>query len=312
VAIAHERRVGNLPATLTSFVGRKQEITDIRVLLTGTTRLVTLTGAGGVGKTRLAIEAAARLQQARVFDDGVWLVELAALSDPRVLAQTVAAVFQLQEEPERDFVSVLIDALSARYMLLILDNCEHLVDACATFAHSILRSCPRVSILATSREPLGIDGETTRRVPSLPRPDPARLPPIEQVRDFPAVRLFADRGAAVMRDFSITQHNAASVAHVCDRLDGIPLALELAAARIRALSVEQIVERSTTVSASSPAEVAPRQHASRRWKRRSPGATTCCRRTSGTCCVDWRCSPVVGHSMTPSPFAPIMHRSWSR
>jgi non-specific serine/threonine protein kinase len=240
----HQRRVaGNLPARLTSFVGREREIADLRALLTGQARLVTLTGAGGVGKTRLALEVASALFEELAFADGVWLVEFAALSDPRVVPQAAAAVFHLQEEPDRQFMDVVLDALSSREMLLVLDNCEHLVDACATFAYTVLRACYGTRILATSREPLGVDGEITHRVPSLARPDPTRRPPLEQLRDFPAVKLFVDRGAAATSDFRLTAENAAAVAQVCHRVDGIPLALELAAARVRILSVEDIAAR---------------------------------------------------------------------
>jgi non-specific serine/threonine protein kinase len=212
---------------------------------------VTLTGAGGVGKTRLALEIATELLRVGAagdpsgapFPDGAWLVELAPLGDPRRLPQAVAAVFGLQEEPGRGYAEVLQDALRPRRLLLVLDNCEHLVQASAELAHALLRACPGVSVLATSREPLGIAGETTRRVPSLACPDARSLPTPERVRGYEAARLFVERAAAAGGDFGLSARNAAAVAQICERLDGIPLALELAAARTRALSVEQIAAR---------------------------------------------------------------------
>jgi predicted ATPase len=236
----------NLPAAVTSFVGREREIDGLVRLLSDSSpgaRVVTLTGAGGVGKTRLALEVAARLLDARSFPEGIWMVELASLSDPRRLAQVIAAVHGLQEEPGRSYAEVLIDALRTRRLVLLLDNCEHLVTACAELAHDLLRNCRHLSILATSREPLRIEGETTRRVRSLDRPDPRDLPPFDQLRECEAVRLFAERAEAASADFRLSADNAATVAQVCARLDGIPLALELAAARVRALSIQQIAER---------------------------------------------------------------------
>jgi non-specific serine/threonine protein kinase len=236
----------NLPAPVTSFVGRGQELRAIVRLLgraPPAARLVTLTGTGGVGKTRLALEAAAALRCSGPYPDGVWHVELAPLGEPRRLAQLVAGVFGLQEEPRRQLREVLIDALRPRRLLLLLDNCEHLVAACAELADALLRACPRIGILATSREPLRIYGETVLRVPALDRPDPRSRPSLDQLGQFEAVRLFVDRAAAAAVDFSLTGQNAPAVARVCDRLDGIPLALELAAARVRALSVEQIAAR---------------------------------------------------------------------
>jgi predicted ATPase/DNA-binding CsgD family transcriptional regulator len=236
----------NIPVPLTSFVGREQELAELGRLLSGVppaARLVTLTGSGGVGKTRLALQIASELLRARDFPDGAWLVELAPLADPLRLAQVVAAVFALQEEPGRTFTDVLVDALRARRLLLVLDNCEHLADACAELAHALLSACPGVTILATSREPLRLTGEVLRRVLSLERPDPRNPPPLERLRQYEAVRLFADRAAAASAEFEVTEHNAAAVVQVCGRLDGIPLALELAAARMRALTVDQIAAR---------------------------------------------------------------------
>ena len=236
----------NLPAAVTTFVGRQPDIEAIVDLLSGaapTPRLVTLTGTGGVGKTRLALEVAGEFLRSPTFNDGIWLVELASLSDPRRLAQAVAAVLGLQEDADRPFADVLVDALRLRRSLLILDNCEHLIDACADLVATLLRACPHLSILATSREPLKVSGEHARGVPSLDRPDPMRLPPLERIAEFDAVRLFAERARAASGDFQLTEGNAHAVAQVCARLDGLALALELAAARVRALSVDQIAAR---------------------------------------------------------------------
>jgi non-specific serine/threonine protein kinase len=233
----------NLNARLTSFVGRAQEVAKVVDYLTGTARLVTLTGTGGVGKTRLAQEAARQLLHADAFADGLWWVDLAAVSDPRRLAQAVGSVLGLQEEPDRSFSEVLPRALRTRRILLVLDNCEHLVQACAELVFEILQACPRVSILATSREPLKVQGEVARQVRPLEWPDTARLPSLERLHDSDAVRLFADRAAAANDSFHVTELNASAVARVCQQLDGIPLALELAAARVPVLSVEQIAAR---------------------------------------------------------------------
>jgi predicted ATPase/DNA-binding CsgD family transcriptional regulator len=239
---AHERP-NNLPAPVTSFIGRADEIRAVTGYLTGQARLVTLTGTGGVGKTRLAQETAWQLLHAGAFPDGVWWVELGSISDPRRVAQAVAAVLGLQEEPDRPFSDLLLDALRPRRLLLVLDNCEHLVQACAALAYDILCGCPHVAILATSREPLKAHGEIERHVPPLERPDPRRLPSIDRLREFEAVRLFAERAAAASSSFHLSDRNASPVARVCDQLDGIPLALELAAARARVLSVDQIAAR---------------------------------------------------------------------
>ncbi len=230
----------NLPQQLTSFIGRQREIEEVKRLLT-TTRLLTLTGAGGCGKTRLALEVAVGLLEA--YPDGVWLVELAALSDPALVPQAVASVLGVAEEPGRSLTQTLAETLKAKSLLLVLDNCEHLVAACATLAAALLRAGPNLRILATSREPLGVAGETPWRVPSLGLPDPQRLPPIETLTDCEAVRLFHERATTILPTFALTHQNAPSVAQVCRRLDGIPLAIELAAARVRALPVEQIARR---------------------------------------------------------------------
>jgi predicted ATPase/class 3 adenylate cyclase len=230
----------NLPAQLTSFIEREQVMAEVKQLL-ATTRLPTLTGSGGCGKTRLALQVGADLVEE--YADGVWLVELAALADPGQVPQTVAAALGVREEPNRPLTQTLLDDLRPKQVLLVLDNCEHLLSACAHLADPLLRGCPHLRLLATSREALGITGEQTYRVPSLSLPDLPHLPPLERLHEFEAVQLFADRAGLVRSDFTLTEANAAAVVQVCRRLDGIPLAIELAGARVRVLSVEQVAAR---------------------------------------------------------------------
>ncbi len=236
------RGIHNLPAQRTRLIGREQEAATLRgLVLSAEGRLVTLTGAGGCGKTRLALHVAGELLDR--FPDGVWLVELAGLSDPGLVPQAVAAVFELREEPGRSLSEALADWLEPRALLLVLDNCEHLVDASARLAEALLERCPRLRILATSREPLRIPGEVSWRVPSLRVPDVGRAASAEEVLRYAAARLFVERAQAAQPGFALTAQNAAAVAQICARLDGIPLALELAAARVRALAAGQILER---------------------------------------------------------------------
>jgi predicted ATPase len=230
----------NLPVQLTSFIGREQEVAEVRRHL-GETRLLTLTGAGGAGKTRLALQAAQGLSTE--FADGVWWVELAPLSDPALVPQAIGAPLGLRDEANRPMLDQLRDHLRTKRLLLVLDNCEHLVAACAVCADALLHAAPGLRILATSREPLAIAGETTYRVPSLETPDTAHLPPPPALAQVEAVRLFVERGAAVLPGFAVTQGNAAAIAEICRRLDGIPLAIELAAARIKVLPVEELRAR---------------------------------------------------------------------
>ncbi len=230
----------NLPRYLTSFIGREREINEVKRLLSGTC-LLTLTGPGGVGKTHLALRLAADVLGAH--PEGVWLVELASLKDASLIPQTIATALGVREQPGRSLLTTLTDYLRPKELLLILDNCEHLIAACARLTDSLLRACPKVKVLATSREPLGIAGETVWSVPSLSLPDLRRLPPTEQLAEYEAVRLFTERAKAVLPMFSVTDQNARAVAHVCNRLDGIPLGIELAATRVKVLAVEQIASR---------------------------------------------------------------------
>ena len=230
----------NLPAQLTSFVGREKELADIQKLLSDT-HILTLIGPGGTGKTRLSIQAASALLDR--FPDGLWLVELAPILDPLLVPRITAMTMGLRDKPQRPVIDMLCDYLREKKMLIILDNCEHLVDACAHMADRILHAAPDVRILASSREALGIGGEVTYRVPSLGLPDIGHLPSLESLSQYEAVKLFIDRARSAVPTFSVTNDNAPAVAQICHRLDGIPLAIELAAAKTRVLGVEQISKR---------------------------------------------------------------------
>jgi non-specific serine/threonine protein kinase len=227
----------NLPAAITSFIGRVWELTEVRRALEGT-RLLTLIGAGGVGKTRLALQLAAEVPG--LCPDGVWLVELATVADPALVPQAIAQVLGVREEPRRPLHDVLLAYLNPRQLLLVLDNCEHLIEACATLVTELLRSCPLVTVLATSREALDVLGESVWRVPSLALPDPERLPEPEYLPRYDAVRLFMERARASQSDFLLTTTTAPVVARLCRRLDGIPLALELAAAQLKLRSLDAV------------------------------------------------------------------------
>jgi len=234
-------QANNLPRQLTSFVGREREMAEVKKLL-ATTSLLTLTGAGGSGKTRLALQVAADVMEG--YPDGVWLAEFAPIADPVLVPKTVASALGVPEQPGRDMTETLVDALRPKASLLLLDNCEHLLAACRDLAASLLRKCPQVRVLATSREGLGVPGETLWRVPSLSMPEDLRhLPPSEELVLYDAVRLFVDRAVATAPGFTVTSDNAPAVVQVCQRLDGIPLAIELAAARVKVLAVEQIAAR---------------------------------------------------------------------
>jgi non-specific serine/threonine protein kinase len=239
---AVRRRPGphNLPAPLTSFIGRRREMTEVRRLLSST-RLLTLTGAGGVGKTRLALQVAGSLLTS--YRDGVWLVELAQLANADLVTQQVAASVGVLEEPGRSLLATLVDRFEAKTLLLVLDNCEHLLGACAALAQQLLRACPKIQIMTTSREPLRISGETAWRVPSLgvPREGPQLLS--KDLKRSEAASLFLERATAANASFVLTNSNAPSVLETCRALDGIPLAIELAAACTNALSAEEIASR---------------------------------------------------------------------
>ena len=233
-------RGAELPTPLTSFVGRERELDEVQRLL-GEARLLTLIGAGGIGKSRLALAAAAGIQE--TYRDGVRLVALAAQADPELVSLAIAGALDVSEQPNRPILATLTAALRERQLLLILDNCEHLVDACAHTAETLLQGCPRLQILATSRQPLGMAGEVVWTVPPLSGPEPGELPSVEVLARAETVRLFVDRARAGRPDFALTERKAPVIAELCRRLDGIPLAIELAAARVRVLTVEQIAAR---------------------------------------------------------------------
>ncbi|MET8759969.1 LuxR C-terminal-related transcriptional regulator [Lentzea sp. NPDC004782] len=252
-------RRSNLPAEVTSFVDRHREVAEVKKALP-TVRMLTLSGAGGVGKTRLALRVAAR--ERRAFQDGVWLVELAALQDRGLLEQVVADAVGLRDQSSRSAREALVGHLRDKEILLVLDNCEHLSDTCGILAHELLATAPGLHILATSRRALRIPGEQVLQVPPLPVPAMDDLMPSNCTDGNDAIRLFAERAAAVVPDFAVTQANRPIIGQICQQLDGLPLAIELAAARVRILSPEQILhrldDRFRLLTASSPATL-PRQ-----------------------------------------------------
>ena len=230
----------NLPLQLTSFIGREREVANLRKLLVGEARLATLTGPGGSGKSRLALAAASGMVEG--FEDGVWWVGLAPVSDPDLVPQTVASTLGVRERPGRSLTEALVAYLESREVLLLLDNCEHLVEACAALADTLLHACPKLKILATSREALAVAGERSWQVPPLSSPD-SRVLAAGELGRFESVRLFVERARYRRPEFKLNAETAPSVTEVCRGLDGIPLAIELAAARVGALSVAQISDR---------------------------------------------------------------------
>lgn len=233
----------NLPNPVTSFVGRRKELGACRELL-GNSRLLMLTGAGGSGKTRLAIQIAHEAVGDNRYKNGVWWCDLAPITDPALVVQGVATVFSLREFPDTPLLELVTNFLREKETLLILDNCEHLIDACARLGETLLRACPNLHILATSREALNVTGEVVWRVPSLAMPDAAHLPPLRQLLEYDAIQLFTLRAAAIAPNWKLAAAgNERAVVEICTSLDGIPLAIELAAARLKALSAEQIAAR---------------------------------------------------------------------
>ncbi len=235
-----EATPNNLREQVTTFVGREREIAEVRDLLSGT-RLLTLCGMGGLGKTRLSLQVAAEV--VNDYPDGVWFVEFAPLTDEHLVPQAVAHVLGVKEEVGRPVIEALVRYVKGCRLLLILDNCEHLVRACAELATQLLQAGPNVKVLASSREGLRVGGETTYLVPGLAVPEPDRRMSLDALSQYEAVSLFVDRAAAAQAQFRLTARNAVAVADICRRLDGIPLAIELAAARLRGLSVENIAAR---------------------------------------------------------------------
>ncbi|MGQ0435003.1 MAG: ATP-binding protein [Microthrixaceae bacterium] len=229
----------NFPIQTTPFIGRADDLAGVHAALTDHT-VVTLTGAGGVGKTRLALQVAA--ESVSTFPDGAWLVDLAPVGDPDLVASTAAAALGIPEQAGRDPIDTLVDALVAWRTLIVLDNCEHLIGACAELVDRVVSSCPGVKVLATSRESLSIPAEWSWRLRSLHVPDEADAR-LHDVSASEGVRLFVDRATAVRHDFALTTDTAPAIAKICRRLDGLPLAIELAAARVRSMSVHDIADR---------------------------------------------------------------------
>ncbi|MBA2440689.1 MAG: AAA family ATPase [Thermoleophilaceae bacterium] len=230
----------NLPLQLTSFVGREAEIEEVKRRLRYD-HLVTITGAGGSGKTRLALQVAADVIED--FDDGVWLIDLSALSDRKQIERSVAQAVDVREEPGRELAETLIERLGDKALLLVLDNCEHVLDAVSRSAESLLRAIPELRLLATSREPLNIAGETAWRVPTLSMPDSDRVSDVAGLDRYEAIRLFVDRALTAQPKFGLSPSNAPAVVQICHRLDGVPLAIELAAARMRLMAPDEILKR---------------------------------------------------------------------
>lgn len=238
--VASDAVVSSLPTPLTNFVGRESAVRDIEASLSSS-RLVSLCGTGGIGKTRLAIQVAHDI--ADDFPDGAWFADLSALTDPALVPQSVATLLQVREQADSSLMETLCAALRTKSLLLVLDNCEHLIAACRSLADSLLKTCPNLRILATTRQPLEVGGECVWRVPPLSLPDESAIqntPPEEWLEQSEALRLFVERAKAVMPTFALTAHSAPATIQICRQLDGIALALELAAARVRILSVEQI------------------------------------------------------------------------
>lgn len=230
----------NLPQQLTSFIGRAKEISDIEALL-AKNRLLTLTGSGGAGKTRLGLQVAAETLPR--FPDGAWFVELAPIVDPGLVPKALCAVVGIAEESGKTITQTLVEHLKSKELLILLDNCEHLLESGASLSNALLRQCPGVRILASSRESLGVGGEQIYRVPSLSLPDTRRVQSLEALATYEAVQLFLDRARLVRADFHVADQDTPALASICTTLDGIPLAIELAAARVATLSVEEIDTR---------------------------------------------------------------------
>lgn len=273
------RRPGELPVEVTGFVGRAAELAGVAAELR-IARMVTVTGPGGVGKTRIALRTAARV--AERYEHGVRLVELSELRDPELLPHTVAAALGLPENEARSPLDAVLDHLRDQRTLIVFDTCEHLVDACAMLADIMLRETTGVSVLATSRQPLDVPGEHICPVAPLP---------VQSDEGGDAIELFAQRAAAVVPGFTVDQANRADVVRLCRRLDGMPLAIELATVRLRAVPSASSWNASRTVSASSPAAGAPHCRATRPCVPPSNGATTCAPRRSSSCGRGSPCSP---------------------
>ena len=306
LAVGDAADVPNLPVPLSSFVGREEELGELSQELAGT-RLLTVTGPGGCGKTRLVLRCASELSDR--FPDGVWWVDLAPLAEERLVAATVAEALGVRPLPGFTELQAVCAYLASRRAMVVLDNCEHLLEACAEVVETLLQACPEIAVLATSRAPLGVAGRD-RLAGSAPLSSGARGGPTG-LADSDAVGLFVERAAqgAVPASPSPTR-TSQSVAGLCRDLDGIPLAIELAAARAaNALDGADLERSLRTASACSPAGRAPRWSATRPCGRPWTGATTCSPPRSRRCCVAWRCSRVVSPSRRLSRSAPVTDSS---
>ena len=242
MTVVPNRHSHNLPSWPSSFIGRERELAEVKRLVIST-RLLTLTGVGGCGKTRLAGATADRLAASPLFEHGSWFIDLAGLSDPLAVPQTIAQVLSVPESHDRQIINSVADFLQHKRCLLILDNCEHLLLACAELAQTLLDADPHLHILATSREPLNVSHETVWLVPSLAVPEAYSPSPLTHLAKSEAIQLFVARASAALPGFALDESNAAAVVQICRRLDGIPLAIELAAARVKLLDVRQIADR---------------------------------------------------------------------
>lgn len=297
---------GNLPAPLAGFVGREAELDELEELI-ATSRLVTLTGIGGIGKSTLALQAAR--QRVADFDGGVWLIELGELSDGELLAQVAAAALGIRDQSTRPLAEVMVEALADRQALLVLDNCEHVLDATTQFVQTLLAGCPRLQILATSRELLDVDGESVLAVPPLPVPDTDHLPSHDVLALCDAVALFLKHARATQRSFQLTERNALAVARICNQLDGLPLAIELAAPLLRTMAVEQIAARISNrfkLLSHSKRGAPTRQQTP--WITASAGATSAAPTPSANCGRGYRCSRAASNPKPSNTSAP---QTWS-
>lgn len=235
-----DARQNNLPSSLSKFVGRRKEIEEIKKLFSNL-RLITLTGMGGTGKTRLAIQLVSEMIDE--FENGVWIIEFSPITDPDLIVKEISKILNLKEEPERDDLEVLKEYLKDKNILLIFDNCEHLLERCAVITETLLSFCPKLKIISTSREPFNIQGEIIYKIPPLSMPEKIRNKSFEELSDYESVKLFLERANSVNANFLLTHYNIYDVAELCKKLDGIPLAIELAAKRINVLPVDKILSR---------------------------------------------------------------------
>jgi non-specific serine/threonine protein kinase len=270
----------NLPVELTSFVGRGRELSEIKRLL-AVARAITLTGAGGIGKSRLALRAAHKL--GRRFPDGVWLVELAELEGPELLPYALARSTRVQERRNDTIEAALMAHFRERRLLLVLDNCEHLLGACRRLVASVVSECERVRILCTSRQRLGVPGEAVVVLSALDVPTHTEKLSVAGLGEVEALRLLVDRAVAVAPDFALTDENCLAACEICERLDGLPLAIELAAVRLASMTADDLRERLNDRLGCWRPLPEPGLGAARRCARPWTGAMSCCQKRRGSC-----------------------------